>query len=138
MQKPKPTAVVFDAFGTLIRHGGIQHNPYHCLLNGRDMDPASRLPFLTRNVPAATFADELGLLHVMPVFRFELDEELAGLRLFDEVPTAMTKVRAAGLRLAVCSNLAFEYGVAVRQLLPDFDAHILSFEEGAVKPDSMI
>ena len=77
-------------------------------------------------------------LHVMPEFRRELDEELAGLQLSDEVPTVIIKVRAAGLQLAVCSNLAFEYGGAARQLLPDFDAHILSFEVGAAKPDHRI
>lgn len=138
MQKAKPTAVVFDAFGTLIRFGDAQHNPYRHFLKGCDKDPASRLPFLTRNLSADVFADELDLLHVMPEFRRELDEELAGLRLFDEVPTVITKVRAASLQLAVCSNLAFEYGVAVRQLLPNFDAHILSFEVGTAKPDHMI
>lgn len=131
MQKAKYGAVVFDAFDTLIQYVRTQHNPYRRFLNGRDMTPATRLPFLTHNVSADTFADELGLLHVMPEFRRELDEELAGLQLFDEVSTVITKVRAAGLQLAVCSNLAFEYGGAARQLLPDFDAHILSFEVGA-------
>lgn len=96
MQKVKPTAVVFDAFGTLIRFGDAQHNPYRHFLKDCGKDPTSRWLFPTRNVSADVIADELYLLHVMPEFRRELDEELAGLRLFDEVPTVITKVHTAG------------------------------------------
>lgn len=68
----------------------------------------------------------------------ELDEEVTGLQLFDEVETVLVRLRKAGLRLAMCSNLAFEYGASVRQLLPDLDVYILSFEVGAAKPDRAI
>jgi HAD superfamily hydrolase (TIGR01549 family) len=54
--------------------------------------------------------------------------------LFPEVPEVLARVRAAGLRIAVCSNLACEYGPAVRRLLLGLDAYLLSFEVGAVKP----
>jgi len=40
--------------------------------------------------------------------------------------------------VAVCSNLAFEYGPAVRRLLPELDAYVFSFEVGAKKPDGVI
>lgn len=131
-------AMAFDAFGTLIGYGGARVNPYRRLLLARRADHAERLPFLTRNVPATTFAAELGIEHMMLDFERELAEELAGLRLFDEVADVLHRARDAGLRLAVCSNLAAAYGPAVRRLLPGLDAHVLSYEVGAAKPDAAI
>jgi len=130
-------AVAFDAFGTLIRYGSARFNPYRRLLYGR-RSHCERLPLLTRNVPAATFASELGLEHMKVDFERELSEELEGLRLFSEVPEVLRQARDAGLRLAVCSNLAMEYGMAVRNLLPDLDAYVFSYEVGAAKPDTAI
>ncbi|MCQ9730197.1 HAD family hydrolase [Pseudomonas aeruginosa] len=129
-------AIAFDAFGTLIQYGR-RTAPYSRLLTERG-EGAARLPFLTRNVPVATFAAELGLEHFLPDIEADLAEELAGLRLFAEVPELLARARRAGLRLAVCSNLAAEYGPAVRGLLPDLDAYVLSYEVGAAKPDPAI
>ncbi len=131
-------AIAFDAFGTLIQYGGVRLNPYRLLLDGRPGDHAERLPFLTRNVPPNTFASELKINHVMPEFERELVEELDGLHLFAEVPEVLVRARQAGLRVAVCSNLAQAYGNVVRRLLPDLDTHILSFEVGAAKPQPAI
>lgn len=131
-------AIVFDAFGTLIQYGGARLNPYRRLLDERANARQRRLPFLTRNVPAAVFATELGVESRMPDFERELNEELAGLRLFAEVSEVLDGLRKAGLRLAVCSNLAHAYGTAVRRLLPGLDAYVLSFEVGAAKPQAAI
>jgi hypothetical protein len=87
-------------------------------------------------VPVATFAAELGLEHLLPDIEADLAEELAGLRLFAEVPRCWPRPRA-GLRL-VCSNLAAEYGPAVLGLLPGLDAYVLSYEVGLAKPDPAI
>jgi hypothetical protein len=55
----KPTrAIVFDAFGTLIRYTA-RTAPYARLLDA-DGQPMDRLACLTRDVPMATFAIELG------------------------------------------------------------------------------
>ena len=129
-------AIAFDAFGTLISYGSARFNPYRRLFRAM-REHGEQLPFLTRNVSVATFANELGLEH-MADFERELSDELAGLRLFDDVPNVLRRARDAGLRLAVCSNLASEYGTAVRRLLPDLDAHILSYEVGAAKPEAAI
>lgn len=134
----KVTAVCFDAFGTLIHYNGRRINPYRRLIQVGQGEQAERLPFLTRNAGVAVFAEELGLSHMLPVIQRELDEEIVGLQLFPEVELVLRKLRAAGKRLVVCSNLAAEYGQAVRQLLPGFDAHVLSFEVGAAKPDPAI
>ena len=129
----KPTrAIVFDAFGTLIRYT-TRPAPYGRLVDaaGRLVD---RLACLTRNVPMATFAAELGAESSLDIMEADLAEELSGLRLFPEVADVLVKARAAGLRLAVCSNLAYEYGPAVRGLLPELDAYVLSYEVGLAKP----
>ncbi len=110
------TAVCFDAFGTLVRYNGQRVNPYRRLVTVEPGEQAERLPFLTRNVPVDVFAEELGLSHLVPVIRRELDTEIAGLQLFPEVELTLRKLRAAGKRIAVCSNVAREYGQVVRQL----------------------
>ncbi|MBU9439544.1 HAD hydrolase-like protein [Burkholderia multivorans] len=126
-------ALALDAFGTLIQYGP-RLAPYSRLVGARG-EGAARLPFLTRDVPVATFATELSMEHLLPEIEADLAEELAGLRLFAEVPELLARARRAGLRLAVCSNLAAEYGPAVRSLLPGLDAYILSYEVGVAKPD---
>ena len=50
---------MLDAFGTVIQYGQ-RLAPYSRLLTGRG-EGAARLPFLTRDVPVATFAAELGM-----------------------------------------------------------------------------
>lgn len=47
-------------------------------------------------------------------------------------------LRTAGFRIAVCSNLAYEYGEPLRRLVPDLDAYVLSYEQGVAKPDPAI
>jgi hypothetical protein len=85
-------ALVLDAFGTVIQYGQ-RLAPYGRLLAGQE--GAARLPFLTRDVPVATFAAELGLEHLLPDIEADLAEELAGLRLFAEVPQVLEQSRAA-------------------------------------------
>ena len=132
------SAVCFDAFGTLIHYGGRRTHPYRHLIQAGHKTPVERLPFLTRNAGVAVFAKELGLSHLLPVIQRELEEEIAGLQRFPEVEPVLRKQRAAGKRIAVCSNLATEYGPSVRRLLPNLDAYVLSFEVGAAKPDPAI
>lgn len=125
-------AIVFDAFGTLIRYTTLTA-PYGRLVDvdGRPMD---RLACLTRNVPLSALAIEIGAGGNLDLMLPDLAEELSGLRLFPEVPDVLAKARAAGLRLAECSNLAYEYGPSVRGLVPELDAYVLSYEVGVAKP----
>lgn len=124
--------IVFNAFGTLIRYT-TRPAPYGRLVDAAGR-PVDRLACLTRDVPMATFAVELRAEGGLDAMEADLAEELSGLRLFPEVPDVLTKARAAGLRLAVCSNLAQEYGPAVRRLVPDLDTYVLSYEVGVAKP----
>lgn len=128
-------AIAFDAFGTLINYGAIRTDPYQRLVDSTSAGSIRRRPFLTRNVPVDVFAHELGLSHLIPVVRSELAAEIQGLEVFSEVGTVFRKLRAAGIPIAVCSNLAFEYGAVVRKLLPMLDACVLSYEVGAAKPE---
>lgn len=58
--------------------GGHRFSPYRRLFH-TGCAHHERLPFLTRNVPAVTFATELGLEHAMADFERELSDELAQL-----------------------------------------------------------
>lgn len=127
--------IVFDAFGTLITQRGIRKNAYERLaLAGGE----TRLPFLTRNVGIETFAHELGIGYLIPVIERELSAELSTMTVFDDVPEALTRLRARRHRLAICSNLAQPYGSAVRTLLPSMEGYVFSFEIGHRKPEPEI
>jgi HAD superfamily hydrolase (TIGR01509 family) len=125
--------IVFDAFCTLVKPSGRKRAYRH--LAG---DSSDRLPFLTRNVPIDVFARELGKEHLLPMIRWELEKEIAAFELYDDVGEVLQKLRAKSLKVGVCSNLAFEYGPAVRALLNQADEHVFSFEVGAAKPDPLI
>lgn len=129
-------AVVFDVFGTLIGQTGARLHPYQLL--GLRQRGLAASPLMTRDVAGAVWLQELGREHLVPEFEQRLKSDLEALALFDDVAQALAQVRSAGLALAVCSNLAHAYGAKVRQALPDVDAHILSFEVGAAKPEPAI
>ena len=138
-QTSKIKAVAFDAFGTLIKYGGAKLNPYSRLLSGSQVDQVKqRHEFLTRNISVDVFAAELNCLGQLPLIREELDAELAGLELFDEVNGVLHSLRASGMKIAVCSNLATEYCPSLRRLLPGLDAYVLSCEVGFAKPNPAV
>lgn len=68
----------------------------------------------------------------------DLVAELASIRLFDDALPAIETLRASGVRIGLCSNLALPYAAPVIQLLPSLDAYAWSFSVGAVKPDPAI
>ena len=129
-------AVVFDVFGTLIGQTSTRLHPYQLL--GVRQHGLAASPLMTRDVAGAVWLGELGRGHLVPEFERRLKNDLDTLALFDDVPEAFARVRSAGLGLAVCSNLAQAYGAKVRETFPDVDAHILSFEVGAAKPEPAI
>lgn len=134
----KSRIVVFDVFGTLIQAPPQRRNPYLRLITDQARKKELRSAFLTRNVSIEVFAEELGLAHLVPVLRQELETELAGYRLFPDVEPCLREIRKRGIRIGICSNLAQAYGDVVRRLLPGMDAAILSYEAGYVKPEPAI
>lgn len=67
-----------------------------------------------------------------------LEVELASIRIFDDALAVIDLLRANGVKIAVCSNLAGPYCDAARRLLPDLEGYALSAELGVMKPDPII
>lgn len=85
---------------------------------------------------------EFGLSVGDPVAQAILDDleaECSSILVRRGLPEIWQQLRADGLRIAVCSNLAAPYGPPLEAILPDRpDALILSYEAGAVKPEPEI
>lgn len=126
--------IAFDAFGTLIRSECT--STYQKLLLTAHVD--DRRPFMVEGFNIAEQAAALGLPELIPSLLDELRDEIDQLRLFDDAAPVLAFSRASALRLAVCSNLAADYASAVRSLLPNMDAYVLSCEVGCVKPEPAI
>lgn len=133
-------AVVFDVFGTLVQHPKVRMHPYHLLSihQRQHQDNPTPSPLLTRNITGQAWAQELGLTHLIAQYNLRLGVDLDALTLYGDVEEAFQRVRRAGLKIAVCSNLAQAYGIAVEEFFPDVDARILSYEVGAAKPQPAI
>lgn len=139
MSRVRHTAVVFDAFGTLIKpvaHRVSAHRRLADIVGPERM--VDRGTIMTRPIDIEAVAAEVGRPDLAPFLRREIDREVAQLRLYDDVEVVLQALRAAGLKLGVCSNLSADYGTVVRNLLPRMDAHILSFEVGTRKPEPAI
>ena len=132
------SVVIFDAFGTLIPKARRRINPYSRLVVGGDSGKSARRPFLTRNVAIDVFAEELGLAYLVPLLRREIQQEISELTLYADVELTLAALRGAGYRIAICSNLGFEYCAAVRAMLPTVDEFVFSCEVGAAKPEREI
>ena len=137
-------AVGFDAFGTLIDYP-LRPHPYRRLFEQERMndtdggDQSLRRRILTSPQTLEQLAVGCGLESQLPTMQDELARELAAVRLYPDVVDSIRKLRAAGYRIGVCSNLAQAYGDIVRKLLGDYvDALVLSFEVGLVKPEQEI
>jgi len=132
-------AVIFDGFGTLIEPVRQRQNAYERLAPAAALNVGeARLPFLTRNASLAELSQEYGVSWLEPILTQELAHEIAMLKVYAEVTELLRRLRSRGLKLAVCSNLAAGYGLAVRSLLPAREAFIFSYEVGARKPDPTI
>lgn len=135
-------AVVFDAFGTLVRIG-TRLGPYRALQKvmanyGRPIQSDDAVMMMTTETGLAGIVQRCGVR--VPVSKLapieeDLYRELSTIRLFDDAITAIIRVRRRGMKIAICSNLAAPYGAVVTALLPRFDAYAWSFRVGAVKPD---
>ena len=134
MTDTKAKIIVFDVFGTLINSPKNRINPYLRL----SKKVGKRLPFLTENKSLAEFAKENDQQYLIPILEHELKTELRQYQLFDDVESIIAKLKSNGKKIGLCSNLAFEYGQLVRDLLPDLDAYIFSYEIGCKKPTAEI
>ena len=137
--------VIFDAFGTLLRITEGVH-PYRQILKegirrGRRPKPDDAHVLMTQNLGLKEVADHLGIPispdHMAELQR-ALDHELEGIQTFDDGLQAVALLQGAGVKVAVCSNLAAPYAEPIHRWYPSLNAYGFSFEIGAVKPDALI
>lgn len=138
-------AVIFDLFGTVL-HIQDRQNPYRRLLRmgaeqGRVSSPGDLRLIMTRRggVREAAAALEIELPpRELEGLQRSLELELASIQVYDDAHAAMTLLRANGIKIGVCSNLAGPYCNEARRLLPGLDGYALSAECGVMKPDPTI
>lgn len=141
---PTP-AVIFDAFGTLIKISK-GSSPYRKILKigieqGRRPQPRDGECILSLPMDLRRAADFFGISvdpSVMVCLESDLDRELADIQAYPDGIHAVRLLQDAGIKVAVCSNLAKPYAVAVERLYPTLDGYSYSFEVGAVKPSFKI
>lgn len=132
-------AVIFDVFGTLLR-GVDPHGPYFKLskLIPSHSYLIKRHEMMTTDKPFDAYVDAAGATPEMIALKSLLADELAGITVFEDVSAYLDSLKWKGYKVAVCSNLASDYGPKVRELIPEADYHFLSYEIGAIKPDAAI
>jgi FMN phosphatase YigB (HAD superfamily) len=138
-------AVVFDAYGTLVEITD-KRQPYKKLQELLPVGSEGRQRFgrtvMSEPLDLEETALRVGLTPSPSMLaRTELDlkQELASIRLFDDVASCLSKLKERGFLLAICSNLAAPYAHPVKQLTGiTWDAAAWSFEVGAIKPDREI
>lgn len=141
----QPRAVIFDAFGTLLRIGKGRH-PYKQLIQlgvaqGRNPRPDDAWLLMSQPLDLAAAAARLGIevsAQTLARLEQELRAELDDIEPFPDALEALALLKERGIRLALCSNLALPYAEAVRRWFPALDAYVFSFEVGAIKPQPVI
>lgn len=140
-----PQAVIFDAFGTVVRINEPTH-PFkkllmHGLAQGRKVDMNDAAIIMS-----AAFSLEQAAAHFcidissedLALIQSLLNTELKNIERFPDAEDCIYALKAAGVKVAICSNLAMPYGTAVDQLWPGLDAYAYSYAVGALKPDPRI
>lgn len=122
--------ILFDAFGTLLRIPNGRH-PYRQILKegirqGRRPQPDDLRHILTRNLSIADAAELFGI-NIQPQqmadIQGDLEADLNSIMAFEDGLQAVERAQAAGIRVAVASNLAAPYADPVRRLYPTVDAY---------------
>jgi HAD superfamily hydrolase (TIGR01549 family) len=96
---------------------------------------------MTQPLTLSDAAMELGIevtQEQMQALRESLEGEIASIEPYAEAREAVSMLRDAGIKTAICSNLPLPYGPAVASLFPNIDTAIFSYAEGVMKPDAMI
>jgi FMN phosphatase YigB (HAD superfamily) len=138
-------AVIFDAFGTLVKIG-VGTNPYRKILKigieqGRRPKITDAEDLLSMSMDLRQAAEYFGIaVDKSYMIRLEegLREELATIQAYPDGVAAVAALQAAGVKVAVCSNLAQPYASAIERLYPNLDGYTYSFAIGAIKPSFKI
>ena len=139
------SAVVFDAYGTVVRIGQ-RTNPYGALLKegrrqGLALTSDSTHFVMTANLSFDQVADHLGI-ELSSSKRAEMNDalgkELASIEPYPDALEVIDRLQEAGLLIGICSNLAQPYGPVIRKAFPRVQCHAFSYELGVMKPDPSI
>ncbi|WP_338135685.1 HAD family hydrolase [Pseudomonas fragi] len=138
-------AVIFDAFGTILRICEGKH-PYRQLMKagikqGRRPRPEDASLLMSGGYGLAEAAELLGIeVRPQEMARLEavLRAEVASIEPYADAVLCIKAIKAAGIKVGICSNLAMPYGAAVTRHFPDLDAYGFSFDVGVLKPDRRI
>jgi HAD superfamily hydrolase (TIGR01549 family) len=141
----KTLAVIFDAFGTLIKIQAGAH-PYRKILQlgieqGRRPQPHDAEFILSNRLDLRDTAIGFGIdvpPELMQSLEDNLETELLQLEVYEDGKNAISVLQNAGVEICICSNLAFPYAAAIERLYPTVTLRSYSFEVGAVKPDFRI
>lgn len=142
---PKVKAVIFDAFGTVLKiHSGC--HPYRQILKhgraqGRPAHADDAKLIMTNPLSLQDAADHFGITVPSQKLRriqAELDDELRAIEPYEDALTAIQTLKSAGIKVAICSNLAQPYSAAIERLFRNLDAYGYSFAVGVLKPDPRI
>lgn len=141
----KIQGVAFDAFGTLVRIGD-RKQPFLRLMKlarqmGRRPDPNDSRVLMTEELGlnAAALYFGIAATHAqLAELERDLFSELESVQLYPDSLPAIRMLQDAGVRVAICSNLAAPYAIPVKLLLPDLSAYTWSFTAGALKPEQEI
>ncbi|MBC3245026.1 HAD family hydrolase [Pseudomonas lurida] len=136
---------IFDAFGTLLKIGEGTH-PYRKILKlgieqGRRPNNRDAETLLTMSMDLRQAASYFGIkveASLMRQFESDLEKELAGIEAYSDGVAAVEVLQGAGVKVAVCSNLARPYASAIERLYPRLDSYVYSFVVGAIKPSADI
>lgn len=137
--------VVFDLFGTLLQTSS-GHKPYRQVLewarlNGRVPCPSDATTIMTADMSSDELFNAMGIsltAEIKNIFNKALEADLESISLFDDAISTLSQLTDKGIRIAICSNLAKPYGAALK-LIEDVEyIRCLSYEIGAIKPDSSV
>lgn len=140
-----PKSIIFDVFGTLvqIKKG---RSPYKKLvkylkLQGRNYMPDDALSIMSMPFDFEELANHWGYSlsdEILKELEIDLSCDLQNLVLYEDTLQIMARLKQAGFKIALCSNLAKPYGDQVFSMLPGLDAYIWSYQVGAIKPNPKI
>ncbi|MEX5499158.1 HAD family hydrolase [Pseudomonas syringae] len=139
------SAAVFDAFGTIVRIGQ-RTNPYVALFRegrrqGVAISPGSTSLAMTTCLSFDELASRLGIVlssSTRKELSRALEVELSSIEPYPDAVEAVIRLRNAGVKLGICSNLAAPYGPVVKSLFPQMDGYAFSYQLGVMKPEAAI
>lgn len=142
---PDVKAVIFDAFGTVLKIQRGSH-PYRQILRqgraqGRRVRAEDAKVIMTNPLRLREAAEHFGIMvpeDDLIRIQIALDDELQAIEPYEDAITAVQVLKSAGIKVAICSNLAMPYSTAIERLFPDLDAYGYSFAIGALKPHPRI